>query len=816
METLFQDLRYGLRMLLKNPGFSAAAVLALGLGIGGNTAIFSVVNAVILRPLPYKDPVRLVELRRSDRHTGLALKWPATQTSYPNFLDWRDQSQSFENLGAYWVPIPFNVAGEARPEMVSGLRVSYGVFAALGVQPILGRIFFSEEDQPGRNDVVLLSHGFWQRRFGSDRSLIGKTITVNYRPHTVVGVMPPGFNFPLVLPNRPSEEMALWVPLGTELRNEPRGWNRYLVVGRLNPGISIEQAQQDLDRVSARLARQYPDTNKFMGAKVVSLQEQGVAGVRPALLIFSSAIGFVLLVACANVANLLLARAAARSREIAIRQALGACRFRLIRQFLTESMLLGLIGGTSGLLLASWGIGILTAMGPKTIPRLAETTIDVRVLGFTLLLSLLVGILFGLVPALQASRSTLKEALKEGGARSVTAFRGRRIGSFLIVSEIALALVLMMGAGLLIKSFMRLLQVDPGFQTEKILTMAIWLPQSKYPHPRQWAAFFQRVLEQVETLPGTEFAGLVNGAPLGLGSSHPGFVIEGRPPSAPGEPGPNADHRVISPHYFSTMGILLLKGRWFTLHDKEGTPDVAIINETAAQSYWPNEDPIGRRLGFGYDRFRWRQIVGVVKNVKQYGLDKPSEAEMYFPQLQEPSPFMVLVVRATSDPNKLIAAVQSQVWAVDKDLPVFDVKTMDERLSNSVSERRFQMLLLGTFAAIALLLAVIGIYGVMSYSVTQRTHEIGIRMALGAQQQNIFKLVAGQGMILTVVGVAIGLAGAFALTRLISGLLFGVVPTDPPTFVAVPLFLAAVALLAAYLPARRAAKVDPLVALRHE
>jgi putative ABC transport system permease protein len=816
METLIRDIRYGVRMLLKSPGFTAAAILALALGIGGNTAIFSVVNAVLLHPLPYKDPALLVQVKQQERRSGSV----QDTVSGPNFIDWRDQNQVFDHLGAYRYML-FGLVGGGQPETVVGLLVSYAVLPALGVQPMLGRTFLPEEDQPGRNLVVILSHGLWQRRFGSDPGLIGKTITIDNENRTVVGIMPPGFNFPPTIPTTaafPSRQMALWAPLWDDPKQLARDENTFWLVGRLKAHIPIEQAQQDMSNIARRLEQQYPKTNSRVGVKVSRLQEQVLGDVRPALLILLGAIGLVLLIACANVANLLLARAVARYRETAIRQALGAGRIRLIRQFLTESVLLALLGGATGLLLAVWGISVLVALGPQTIPRLTETVIDNRVLGFTFALAFLTGIISGMAPALQASRAELNQTLKEGGTRSTTGDHGKHVRSLLVVSEIALALVLSVGACLLIRSFLHLQQVDPGFQPEKVLTLSMLVDQSKYRKPHQWPGFYQQVLERVETLPGVQAAGLVNALPMGGTNANSNFTIEGRPVGASGEPSAHADYRVISPNYFHAMGIPLLRGRAFTGYDKEESPALAIINEAAAKRYWPNEDPLGKRLSVSDENGRphWRQIVGVVRNVKHQGLAGPLEPEIYVPYFHEPYPFMVLAVRTASDPNSLITAVQSQIWMVDKDQPVFLIRTMRQLVSDSISEWRFQMVLLGIFGALALILAAIGIYGVMSYAVTQRTHEMGVRIALGAHRRDILKLVVGQALRWLLAGVAIGLTGAFALTRVMSSLLYEVTPTDPVTFVGVSLVLAGIAVLASYLPAQKATRVDPMVALRCE
>jgi predicted permease len=804
---LRQDLRYGARMLMKNRGFTIVAVVALALGIGANSAIFSVVNTVLLRPLPYKDPARLVMVFEDDSRHGYPRDTPAPA----NYIDWRDQNKVFEGMAAM-TELSMNLTGEGEPERLDGQRVSASFFPMMGVEPQLGRWFSPEEDQPGANHSVILSHALWQRRFGANASVVGKTITLNGYSFEVVGVMPASFQFP-------TREDQFWIPIAFSQREAVRRGSHFLqVVARLKPGVTTQQAQVEMSAIAARLAQQYPADNTDLGAAVVPLHEQLVGKIKPALLILLGAVGFVLLVACANVANLLLARAAVRQREIATRVALGASRLRLIRQFLTESVLLSAIGGAVGLLLAVWGVRLLKAFIPANISQATEITVDVKVLFFTLLVSLLTGLIFGLAPATQATKFNLNETLKDGGRDAAAGSRGSRIRGALVVAEVALSLVLLIGAGLLINSFLRLRHVDPGFHVDHLLTMNVVLPQQKYPDQAHRAAFYTELIRRVEALPGVTSAAVSSQIPLTSQGDSVGVVFEGRPDPAPGQENIVAT-RIVSPRYFQTMGIQLLRGRQFGEQDRADAPAAAIISDTMARRYFPNDDPVGKRLSPGKPESPddWITIVGVVNDVRQFELDAEPKPQMYL--TYEQAGFFAprhLVVGTSIEPRSLAATVRGAVWEIDRDQPVSDISTMEDVLSESIARQRFSMILLAVFAAVGLILAAVGLYGVMSYSVAQRKHEIGIRMALGAQGSDVLKLVVVQGLKLVGIGVAVGLVAALILTRVMSSLLYGVSSTDPTTFVIISLVLVGAGVLASYIPARRATKVDPIIALRYE
>ncbi len=807
METLFKDVRYGLRMLVRNPGFTIVCVIALALGIGANVAIFSVVNGVLLRPLPFGDPDRLMMVRETK-----IPQFPEFAVAPGNFLEWKKQNTVFERLVAF-TGSGFNLIGAGDPERLIGLKVTEGFFAMLGAQPQLGRDFLVEEDQPGRNNVVVLSHGLWQRRFGGDPKIINQSLTLSGQSYTVIGVMPQTFRF-----GGGDEVTELWTPMAFTAKDaENHGGHYVAAIGKLKPGITPDQASTEMSTIAGRLAAQFPEANTGWNVKIIPLLEYSVRTIKPALLVLLVAVAFVLLIACANVANLLLARAAGRQREIATRTALGAGRWRIIRQLLTESMLLSLAGGVVGLLLAKWGTDLLLTLAPSDLPRMGNVSIDGRALAFTVAITFLTALIFGLVPALQASKPNLNETMKDAGRGSTEGGRRKFIRSTLVVLEVASALVLLVGAGLLIKSFWRLQKVDPGFNPDNALTAWVSLPKTKYPEDSQTVLFFQQLIERVNALPGVQAAGAAHVVPMTGDDYVLGFEVDGRPPLPPGA-SQSTNYYSVSADYFKAMGIPLRRGRVFTERDTEDSPPVAVINETMVQKIFPNEDPIGKRITFD-DRDKnpeWFEIVGIVGDVKQYGLDQPTTMQTYEPYTQQPPSSMMLVVRSAGDPTNLSAAIRSEVLKLDKEQPTTYIKTLNEYFSTSIAQQRFSVVLLGVFAAVALVLAAVGIYGVLSYAVTQRTHEIGIRMALGAGRRDVFRLVVGRGMLLSLIGVASGLVAAFALTRLMASLLFGVTATDAVTFASVAGVLLAVALLACYIPARRATKVDPLVALRYE
>ncbi|HEX8458967.1 MAG TPA: ABC transporter permease [Pyrinomonadaceae bacterium] len=811
MGDIRQDLRYAVRMMWKTPAFTVVAIIALALGIGANSAIFSVVNTVLLRPLPYQDPERLVMVWEDDTKGG----YPRDTPAVANYIDWRDQNTVFEGMAAF-ADEDFNLTGTSEPERLKGRRVSSSLFALLGVQPQAGRALLPEEDQPGRSRVVVLSHGLWQRRFGADAKAVGRQISLNGESYTIVGVMPSHFQFP-------TREDELWVPIGFTPQEAANRGRHYLeVLARLKPGVSLEQAQAKMSTIAVRLQQQYPQQNSDLGAVITPLHEQVVGDIKPALLVLLGAVGFVLLIACANVANLLLARAAVRQKEISIRVALGASRLRLVRQFLTESVLLSVVGGGLGLLLSVWGVSVLKAFIPENISQVEAIAIDARVFLFTLLVSLLTGLVFGFAPATQASRLNLNETLKEGGRDSAAGSQGNRIRALLVVMEVAVSLILLIGAGLLINSFLRLRQVDPGFRPDNLLTMQVVLPTFKYPDHARRTAFYNELLARLENVPGVKSAAVTTNLPLYQQGNSITMSFEGRPDPAPGQgKRPAIATRVVSPDYFQTMGITLLQGRGFTNEDKVDSPAVAVINETMARRFWPNQDPTGKRITPGSlsstDPNDWITVVGVARDVRQFELVADPKPQMYLSYVQ--AGFFApndLVVSTDLEPLSLAPAVRKTVWEVDKDQPVSKIRTMEEIVSESVARQRFSMMLLGLFAALALVLAAVGIYGVMSYSVAQRTREFGIRMALGARRGDVLRLAVGHGLKLVLIGIAIGLGAAFLLTRVMSSLLYGVSATDPLTFISISLILISVALLASLIPALRATKIDPIDALRYE
>jgi len=796
MEGLWKDLRYGARLLAARPGFTIVAVLTLALGIGANTAIFSVVNTVLLRPLPYKDPGRLVGVWDIQPQLDRA---PA---SYPEFLDWRDQKNVFEEVGAYF-DTSFALTGHGDPESLAGLRMSANLLPMLGLQPAAGRGFAPEEEPRQAERVAMIGYSLWQRRFGELPDVIGEPITLDGESFTVVGILPRVF--------RLGGNTDVAVPLRLDTEISGRGLHYIDVLGRLRAGITLAQARAEMDAFTARL-RAEDKTDHGAGMEI--LQEQIVAGVRPTLLIFLGAVGFVLLIACTNVANLLLARSAARQKEIAVRLALGAGRGRLARQFLTESCLLALMGGGTGIVLAWWGIDLMATIAGTGIPRLSELRLDGTVLAYTAGLSVLTGLLFGTAPALNAASSDLHGTLKEAGRHPDAGSGRQRLRAALVVLEVALSMILLIGAGLLIRSFSSLLSVGKGFDPDRVIAVQVSLKASRYPERADQARFFDQVLARVQALPGVEAASLVSRVPLGGGNTNGDFLIEGKP--FPPEQSPLTDLRLAGPDYFRVMRIPVLAGRAFTSQDGPDSLKVAIVNETFTRRFFAGEDPIGRRIDAQWGTDGWQVVVGVVGDVKHEGLDQVINPEVYLPFMQRPDKSLTIVARSASSAAGLAGPVREQVLAVDKDQPVTRVKTMDQVVAASVMSRRLAMSLAGVFAGLALFLSAVGIYGVLSFSVAQRSHEIGIRMALGARRQDVLAMVLRHGMSLTGLGAALGLAGAAAMTRLMSSLLFGISPIDPVTFTGIPLVLAAVALLAMYLPARRATRVDPMVALRYE
>ena len=795
MGALIRDVRFALRYLRKDPAFTAVAVLTLALGIGANSAIFSAVNALLLQPMPVKEPARLVVVRDVQAGAGEA---PA---SYPEYLDWKERGRIFQQLGAYF-STTFPLTGAGEPEQLSALRMTSGMLSLLGLRPPLGRDFRPEEENPEAERVALISRGLWRRRFGASPEVIGRKILLGGDPFSVVGILPDAFPFgghpDVVIPLRVKAEWAV------------RGLHFITVVGRLRSGPDLAAARAEVEGVAKALNSEGVTRH---GIAVTPIQDYFVSDSRPALLILLVAVGMVLLIACANTANLLLARGAGRRKEIAIRMAIGASRARLLRQFLTEAVLLASMGGCLGLGIAAWGVDFLVASAPA-LPRFDEIRIDGWVLGFTALLSLLTGLLFGLAPALQAGSADQSDNLKEGGRAGGGAPR-QRLRTLLVMGEVAVSLVLLIGTGLLVRSFLRAIHDDRGFDGSRVLTATLALPNAPYPDAGKQTAFYTQLLEKVSALPGVEAAGVVSHLPLGGDNTNSGLLIEGK--TFPDNEPPLADDRLVSPDYFRAMGIPILKGRGFTERDDASAPQVALINETLARKFFPGENPIGKRIGMNWKSEGWQEVIGVVGDVRHDGLDLPLFPTVYVPYRQAIDPGMVLVVRAKNhDPLQLAGAVRAQVHAIDPNQPISSLRTMDEVASASVAPRRFSTVLLGAFAGLALFLASLGIYGVIAYSVTQRTHEIGIRMALGARRADVLRLVIGQGLRPVGLGLLAGLLTAVPLTRLLSGLLFGVGATDPWTFAGIPLLLASVGLLACYFPARRAARVDPLTALRHE
>jgi len=822
MNTLAKDFRYAIRMLAKSPGFTVAAILSLAIGIGANTSIFSIINALLLRPLPYQDAGRLVILWNRSPGLNITEDWFSTAQYY----DIKNGHHGFEQV-AIAIGGNYNLTSRGEPERVGTIRVSSSLLPMLGQAAALGRVFAPDEDSPGKPATALLSYGMWLRHFGADPKMIGQSVTLNGVPYEVVGIMPRAFSLPReVLPTLDGAEQAdILLPLPMPLdAAQNRDHEDYNIMGKLKPGVSVAQAQAEMDTITARLRHDYPQTyppNGGLTFGIVPLLEQVVGDVRPNLFVLLGAVGCVLIIACANVANLLLARAVARQKEIAIRTAMGASRSRIVRQVLTESVLLSLSGGVVGVLLAFWSLHWIHVFGPKSVPRINDIGIDRVALVFTFVLSLLSGAVFGLVPALRVSRldlhGTLKDANRGTAGASAVWGRGHNLRRMLVISELALCVMLLIGAGLLIRSFARLQSVSPGFNPNNVLTLELTMSGPRYKDPQVVVATYRQLWNRLEGLPSVTASGAVTALPLSQMFAWGPITVEGRIPP-PGENFINADQRVVSGHYFEAMQIPLRSGRFFNEQDTFTSPKVVVIDEYMAQQLWPNQDPIGRRIHFGgiTDKNPWETVVGIVGRVKQYTLDSDSRIAFYLPQTQYPARAMNVVLRSGADPAALASAVKQQIHELDNDLPLYNVRTMNQRLDESLAQRRFAMLLLALFAFVALALAAIGTYGVMAYLVNQGTREIGIRIALGATQRAIVRLIVLKGLVLALCGVAIGVAGAFAGSRLMRSLLFGVTPSDPLTFVVISLLLTVITLLASYIPAHRAAQIDPIVSLRDE
>jgi putative ABC transport system permease protein len=807
---LLHDLRDAVRGLRRAPGFALGAMVILGLGIGANTTMFSAVNTILLEPLGYAEPARLVTIQHGD----------TAPVSAGNFLDWRAQSRAYERMGAaeYW---RVNLDAGDHAERVLGIRLTADILPLLGVPPLLGRVFSAEDEVPGQEHKLVLGYALWQRRFGGDPSIVGRTVTVDGEGYDVIGVMPRSFAFAPFW----AVGSEMWAPLSLANRQGVRRGNSLRLFARLAPGVSLAQARAEIADITARLEQAYPGTNR--NVRVTALTERVVGNTRLALLVLLAAVGFVLLIACANVAHMLLARAAARQREVAVRLALGATRWQIVRQHLVESVLLSVLSGVAGLVLAVWGIRMLTGLAPRDLPRIEDVTIDARVLAFTLGVSLLTGLLFGLVPALQAWSAAVGDTLKDGGRGSLGTKRGSRLRDLLVVSELALAIVLLVGAGLMIRSFDALQAIDAGFDPRHVLSMVVSVRGAPSGEPARRTAFYRRLVEDVRALPGIASASAINHLPVSGDMWDRPFIVDGRPRPKPGDEN-GAVYRVVLPRYFETMKLPILRGRDITDSDNLSAPLVVIINDYMARKIWPGEDPIGKRIALpnaDMEPREWLTVVGVVKNAVLNGWNDDRFEEMYLPYYQSrvflesnspPYGYLTLVARAAGDgdPAALASSVRRAIWSIDKAVALADVNTMEAVIDRAVARPRFQLMLLASFAGVALLLAAAGIYGLMSYAIARRTHEIGLRMTLGAQRGDVLRMVLGQAMVRVGAGAAIGLIGALALTRLMSSLLFGVRPTDPLTFGVVAIVLVGAALLASYVPARRATRIDPMSALR--
>jgi putative ABC transport system permease protein len=800
---MLNDFRYALRQLIKAPSFTVVAILTLALGIGACTAIFSVVNVVLLRPLDYPNPERIMLIRETQLP-----KFPEFSVSPPNYLDWEKQTKSYDSIAAY-SGAALNLTGEGEPQRLVGVKVTAHYFDVMGVKPVLGRMLLPEEDAQGKNHVVVLSYPFWQRVFGGAGDAVGRTIQLNGEPYNVVGVAPPNFGL--------ASKIDVWTPMAfkpEETANDARGGHYINVVGRLKAGVTVAQARAELTLIADQLAKQYPDPQKGWGILLMPMQDYLVRDVKPVLYTLLGAVGCVLLIACANLANLLLARATARHREISIRAALGAGRGRLVRQLLTESVVLAICGGIAGIVLARWGLDALLALAPTSLPRITEIHLDSGVLLFSLALSIVTGLAFGVAPALLAARTDMNEALKQGTRGSTEGGVRGRLRSALVVVEVVLALVLLGGAGLLARSFVQLAHVDPGFNPENATLLRLSLPQRKYAQPEQQTAFANGLLERLKTLPGVHAVGLTHSMPL-VGDYVLGFKIEGRPAVDPSDE-PSTNYYAVTPDYFRAMGIRLIRGRVFTPQDDAKAPRVAIINETMARQFFANEDPIGKRIHITNGPETWREIIGIVGDIKQYGVDKATSAQSYEPFAQVPFTSLNVVIRTSGSSAAVLGSLRPAVYAIDKDQPVGTIRPLEEIMAESIAQQRFAMLLLTVFSSVALVIAAVGIYGVMAYNVVQRTGEFGIRMALGAQQRDVLRLVLTQGGKLVGIGLGVGLLATLAASRAMGSMLFNTSAYDPLTLGTITLVLGVVALIACFFPANRATKVNPIEALRTE